>query len=41
MGSCCIEQEVHLGALGKLRGVGWDGQVEKGSRERGQVYIYD
>ena len=26
MGSCCIEQGVHPGALGKLRGVdGWSG----------------
>jgi len=40
MGSCCIEQGVHPGALGKLRGVEWGGQVgERFKREGTSVYL--
>ena len=39
MGICCMSQETQTVALYPLRGVGWGGRWEGGSKGRG-LYVY-
>lgn len=39
MGSCCITQEAQPGALWKSRGMGWDRECERCSRDRGHMKL--
>ena len=40
MGIRCMAQEMQTGALYQLRGVGWGGRWEGGSKGRGYVHTY-
>ena len=36
-----MPQKTQTGALYQLRGVGWGGRWEEGSKGRGHIYTYD